>query len=258
MKFSSLSVLASAAALTALVGCGGGSAPASSAAAVSAPAASTPAAPAVKGGDITGVIKFDGAAPAATPIKMAGDAYCAGAGKGQMTEEFAVKDGKLGNVFVYLKEGVDLAKVPAADPAAGATIDQHGCWYSPHVLGLRVGQTLTIKNSDTTLHNIHGMGEGDLSFNDAMPAGMAPKTHTFSAPAMGVKIKCDVHSWMGAWANVMEHPYFATSGADGSFTIKNVPPGKYTLHAWHEKLGEQTAEVTVTEAGATSELTFKK
>ncbi len=256
MKFSSLTVFTSAAALAALVGCGGASAPASSAAVP--PVSSTPAAPAVKGGDITGVIKFDGAAPASTPIKMAGDAYCAGAGKGQMTEEYAVKDGKIANVFVYLKEGVDLSKVPTADMNSGATIDQHGCWYTPHVLGLRVGQKLTIKNSDTTLHNIHGMGEGDLSFNDAMPAGMAPKEHTFSAPAMGVKIKCDVHSWMGAWANVMEHPWYAVSNADGSFAILNVPPGKYTLHAWHEKMGEQTTEVTVTGTGAVAELTFKK
>ena len=109
MKFSSLTVFTSAAALVALVGCGGASAPASSAAVT--PVSSTPAPTAAKGGDITGVIKFDGAAPAATPIKMAGDAYCAGAGKGQMTDEYAVKDGKIANVFVYLKEGVDLSKV---------------------------------------------------------------------------------------------------------------------------------------------------
>lgn len=257
MKFSSLTILTSAAALAALVGCGGASAPASSASPVaSAPVVSAPAAPAVKGGDITGVIKFAGAAPAPSAIKMTGDANCAA--KGQMTEEYAIKDGKLANVFVYLKEGVDLSRVPAADMNSGATIDQHDCWYSPHVIGLRVGQKLTIKNSDNTLHNIHGMGEGDLGFNDAMPPGTTPKEKTFDAPVIGMKIKCDVHSWMGAWANVMEHPWYAVSNSDGSFAILNVPPGKYTLHAWHEKLGEQTAEVTVTEAGAVSEITFKK
>ncbi len=207
------------------------------------------------GGEISGGINFTGDAPAPAKIAMAGDAFCAGANEGQMSEEYAVKDGKLGNVFVYLKEGVEGKPIPPADNKP-VVFDQRGCWYSPHVVGLRVGQPFEIRNSDATLHNVHGLGNStDLQFNNAMPAGAAPTTKVFTQEEIGAKIKCDVHSWMGAWAGVVNHPWFAVSDAGGHFTIKGVPPGEYTLHAWHEKMGEQTVRVTVS-AAAGGQVTF--
>lgn len=238
-------------------GCGGSSAPASSAVAP-APA---PAAP-VKGADIKGVIKFEGKAPAASPVKMNADANCAAtADKNQMGDAWVVgKDGQLANAFVYLKEGVDAAKVPALDGSSKVIFDQKGCWYTPHVFGIRVGQTLEIVNSDKTNHNVHAMPSAEADqFNEAQAQGTAPISKKFTTEEIGAHIKCDVHSWMSAYAGVVSHPYFAVSGADGSYTIPNVPPGKYTVHVWHEgDVAEVTGEVTVTEAGATADFTVKK
>lgn len=241
--------------LAALTGCGGGaSAPSPAPSPAPAPAAPVGPPPA---GSIAGTVKFDGVAPTMNPVKMTGDANCMAAGKGRTAEDTVVADGKLANVFVYLKEGVDLSKAPAADPAMTVEFDQVGCWYTPHVIGVRVGQKVLIKNSDPTMHNVHGMGEGSLSFNEAMSSGAPAMEKVFDTPAIGVKVKCDVHAWMGAYFNVMEHPWFAVSAADGSFEIKGVPDGDYTVHFWHEKLGEQTATVKVAGGAVTTEATFK-
>lgn len=208
-------------------------------------------------GTLSGAIEFMGEAPAPRKVSMSGDPFCSGANPGQTGEELVVNGGKLANVFVYL-EGVEGKPVPAA-PAEPVIFDQQGCWYKPHVFGIRVGQTLEIRNSDATMHNVHGMGEGDLGFNDAMSKGAPAMKKTFSAPAHGVKVKCDVHGWMGAYAHVMEHPWFAVSGTDGKFSIPNVPPGDYTLVAWHEALGTQKIAVTVTAAaGGDAVFTFAK
>ncbi len=243
-------------ALAALVGCGGGSEPAKPAASAAAPKSAAAPAPAAAG-EISGTVKLEGAPPAANPVKMTGDAYCAGAGKGRMTEDVAVKDGKLANVFVYLKEGVDLAKAPAADASVTVEFDQKGCWYAPHVVGVRVGQKVKILNSDETMHNVHGMGEGGLGFNQGMSKGAPPFEVTMDTPAIGSKVKCDVHGWMGAWFNVMEHPWFAVSAADGSYTIKSVPDGDYTVHFWQEKLGEVTMPAKVAGGKITVDASFK-
>jgi len=124
------------------------------------------------------------------------------------------------------------------------TLDQDGCRYHPHVLGIQVGQTLAIKNSDGILHNIKAKAKANRPFNISQPAVMT-STKTFDKPEVMVALECNVHGWMHAWLAVLPHPFFGVSGGDGSFTIKGLPPGTYTIEAWHEKYGAQTASVTV-------------
>ena len=124
------------------------------------------------------------------------------------------------------------------------TLDQDGCRYHPHVLGIQAGQTLAIKNSDGILHNIKAKAKANRPFNISQPTVMT-STKTFDKPEVMVALECNVHGWMHAWLGVLPHPFFGVSGADGSFTLKGLPPGTYTIEAWHEKYGTQTATVTV-------------
>jgi plastocyanin len=210
---------------------------------------------ALAGGTISGTISLDGAAPQRQPVKMSADPACEAANPGgRLGEVFLVKDGKVQNVFVYVKEGLGDQKFDT--PATPAVLDQHGCMYAPRVLGLMVGQELEIRNSDATLHNVHSLAEKSKQFNNAMPMkGMTIK-RKFTEPEVMVRFKCDVHPWMGAYIGVLPHPLFAVSKEDGTFSIANVPAGTYTIEAWHEKMGTQTASVTVAE-GATATADFK-
>jgi hypothetical protein len=152
-------------------------------------------------------------------------------------------NGTLANVFVYVKSGLPASyKAPA--PAGPVTLDQDGCRYHPHVLGIMVGQTLAIKNSDGILHNIKAKGTKNRPFNISQPAVMTSE-RTFTAPEVTVPLECNVHGWMHAWLGVLPHPFFSVTGSDGSFTIKGLPPGTYTVEAWQEKYGTQSATVTV-------------
>jgi plastocyanin len=153
-------------------------------------------------------------------------------------------DGKaLGNVFVYVKDGLgDLTFDP---PSTAASIDQKNCRYHPHVFGMQVGQTLEIMNSDPTLHNIHAVAKNNREFNQGQPLQGVKSTHTFTAPEVMVPFKCDVHGWMNAYVGVLPHPYFAVTDNAGSFALNSLPPGTYTIEAWHEKLGTATQTVTV-------------
>ena len=145
-------------------------------------------------------------------------------------------DGKsLGNVFVYVKDG--LGNYVYDPPAGNATIDQKGCRYTPHVFGVRVGQKIEIINSDPTLHNIHATPKANSEFNTGQPMQGMKTEHTFTAKEVMVPFKCDVHGWMNAYVGVLDHPFFAVTGEDGKFTLKGLPPGTYTVEAWHEKLG---------------------
>lgn len=213
--------------------------------------------PASAAGSITGTITLDGTAPQRQQIKMSADPQCEAANPGgRLGDIFLVKDGKIQNVFIYIKEGLGDQKFDM--PSNSPELDQIGCMYTPRVLGVMVGQELIIKNGDPTLHNVHALPEHSKPFNNAMPMkGMTIK-RKFTAPEIMVRMKCDVHPWMAAYIGVVSHPFFAVSGEDGTFTIAGVPPGTYTLEAWHEKLGTQTASVTVAEGGAaTSDFTFK-
>ncbi len=206
-----------------------------------------PGVPAAQGGGtISGKVKFTGAKPAMPKIDMSEEPKCkAKYTAAPPTEEAVVvnANGTLANVFVYVKSGLPATyKAPA--PAGPVTLDQDGCRYHPHVFGILVGQPLAIKNSDGILHNIKAKGTKNRPFNISQPAVMT-SDRTFTAPEVMVPLECNVHGWMHAWLGVLPHPFFGVSGSDGSFTIKGLPPGTYTIEAWHEKYGTQTATVTV-------------
>ena len=149
----------------------------------------------------------------------------------------------LGNVFVYVKDGLSGYTFPA--PTTPARIDQQGCRYHPHVFGMQVGQPLEIVNSDPTLHNIHAIAKNNREFNQGQPIQGMKQTHTFTSPEVMIPFKCDVHGWMNAYVGVLPHPFFAVTDASGAFSLKGLPPGTYTIEAWHEKLGTSSQTVTL-------------
>jgi hypothetical protein len=220
-------------------------APKEGAAASAASAASAgPAAGATGTASITGKIVFEGAVPASEKFKMSADAFCAKQHPGDVSrDEILVGPDKgLANVFVYVKSGIS-GTYPA--PTTPAVIDQRGCTYHPHIFGVMAGQNIEIRNSDDTLHNIHSLPEKNEPFNLGMPVKGMTYTKKFDQPEVMIRIKCDVHGWMAAYCGVLSHPFFAVTAPDGTFAIKNLPAGTYTLEAWHEKLGTQTQQVTV-------------
>jgi plastocyanin len=242
-----------------LAACGGGSpAPSSTAPAETAKPAVTvdPATAAT----VAGKVNLEGTPPANAPIQMKADPTCAKANQGQnpTQETFVSEAGGLGNVFVYVQSGLS-GSFPA--PTTAVVFDQKNCRYVPHVFGVQVGQPIEILNSDPTLHNIHALPKTNKEFNTAQPIQGMKTTHTFEAKEGDVVVpfKCDVHGWMNAYVGVLDHPYFAVTKPDGSFSIPNLPPGSYTLAAWHEKLGAQTMPVTVAakESKSDANFTFK-
>lgn len=199
-----------------------------------------------KAGSLAGRVVLDGTAPDNPAIKLAGDPYCAGAHpNGATLERFVVSNGGLENVFVYVKDG--LGNYYFEPPTAPAKLDQQGCRYVPHVLGVRTGQPLEIVNSDDTMHNVHAMPGSNREFNLGQAIKNQADKRTFAAREVMVPFKCDVHGWMQAWVGVLDHPYFAVTHEGGAFELKNLPAGTYTIEAWHEKLGTQTQSVTLAE-----------
>ena len=196
-------------------------------------------------GSVTGRISFEGAAPQPTPIKMASDPICEKQGPA-VTEAIVVgAGGALKNVFVYVKDGLGNLRFPV--PATPVVLDQKGCRYEPHVFGVQAGQPVEIVSSDPTLHNIHAIPEVNREFNTGQPVPGVPHRHTFSTKEVMVPFKCDVHRWMNAYAGVLDHPFYAVTSDAGDFELKGLPPGTYTIEAWHEKLGTQTQTVTIGE-----------
>src|SRR5258706_9105133 len=242
--------------VAASVACGGGGSSSSSSSSVPAPGTGAKKVDQATAGDVKGTVVLDGTAPKNEPIKMGADPYCQKANTTpQFQETYMVgSDGKsLGNVFVYVKDG--LGNYIYDPPAGPATIDQQGCRYHPHVFGMRVGQVLQIVNSDPTLHNIHALPKGNTEFNTGQPIQGMKTTHTFSKQEIMVPFKCDVHGWMNAYVGVVDHPYFAVTDKDGKFELKTLPPGTYTIVAWHEKMGTQEQKVTLGEKD-TKEIAF--
>jgi len=187
---------------------------------------------------------------------MSSDPYCVDQGGGK-TQTVVVGNGNaLQNVFVYVKDGLGNLKFPV--PQTAVVLDQQKCSYVPRVFGIQAGQTLEIVNSDNTLHNIHAMPQTNREFNRGQALQGMKHTHVFSTAEVMVPFKCDVHKWMNAWVGVLDHPFYAVTGATGTFELKGLPPGTYTIEAWHEKLGAQTETVTVGAKDAkTVAFTFK-
>jgi plastocyanin len=206
-------------------------------------AAAAPAAVSADAATLTGSIKFQGTAPKPAVIQMSADPYCQSQHPSPVNDEDVVvgSAGELANVFVYIKN----ISGTFPPPSTPSVLDQKGCQYYPHVHGVMVGQTLEIKNDDATLHNVHALAKVNTEFNEGQPVqGMVSKK-TFDKAEPPFKIKCDVHGWMHSYMAVMSHPFFAVSDKNGAFTIPNLPPGTYTLVAWHEKFGPQEQTVTV-------------
>ena len=196
--------------------------------------------------EITGTVSIDGMAAKNEPIRMNADPVCLKEAKGPQTQEtYEIgADGKsLANVFVYVKDG--LGNFSYDMPTEPARINQKECRYHPHIFGVRVGQPVEIINDDPTLHNIHAIPKTNQEFNNGQPIQGMKMTHTFTAKEIMVPFKCDVHGWMNAYVGVLDHPFFAVTDKDGKFSLKGLPPGTYTIEAWHEKLGTQETKVTV-------------
>jgi plastocyanin len=221
-----------------------GTAPATSAA---GPAAAPAAAPATGGATLTGKVNFEGAKPAMAQLKMDADAYCKSEHKEPVYDQEVVvnPNNTLEWVLVYVKEGVS-GNYPT--PTEAVTLDQHGCQYRPHVFGVMAGQPIKILNSDGTLHNIHALPKKNAEFNIGQPFKGMETVKKFDSVEVPVRFKCDVHKWMGAYTGVFNHPFFAVTNDQGTFEIKNLPPGNYVIEAWHEKYGLQTQNVTITGA----------
>ena len=207
-------------------------------------------------GAISGTINFVGDAPEGMVLQMAADPYCltSHAGTEVVSQRVVVNDNAtLRYVFVYVKEGLDQTFTTSADTVE---LSQEGCMYAPHVLGLQTNQTLSVVNNDDALHNINGQPteSGNVPFNFAQPIKGMTADRTFASAEI-IPVKCDVHPWMQAFIVVTNHPYFAVSSADGSFTINNLPAGDYVVAAWHETMDEQTQNITVG-ANATAEISF--
>lgn len=194
---------------------------------------------------LKGSVLFEGAVPAAKPISVKGNPECALLhNNGEiLSEEILVSDGKLQNVFVYIKEGLENYSFSA--PAEAIEIDNKNCIYVPHVSGAQVDQPVVFLNSDSTLHNVHAFPKNSKQFNLGLPFAGMKQTKKFSSAEVMVSLKCDVHPWMIGYVGVLPHPYFNVTKSDGSFELKNLPPGEYLVEAWHEKLGTQSQRVTI-------------
>ncbi len=196
---------------------------------------------------IKGKVNFEGTAPTPAIIPMNADPFCQGMHPQAVTSEEIIVNANntLKNVFIYVKEGVT-GEYPV--PQTPVTMDQKGCHYEPHIFGIQVGQTFEIHNSDNTLHNVHALPANSTQFNLGMPIPGMKLNKSFSAPEVMVRIKCDVHPWMGGYIGVLNHPFYSVSNEEGTFEIKDLPAGNYVLEAWHEKYGTQTLNVTVESA----------
>lgn len=214
------------------------------------------------GGTITGAVHFTGTAPKPIEIDMSQDPACT-LGAKNYSEGYVVNSGGLANVFVYVKDGLG-NKVYAA-PSQPVDVDQKNCRYEPHVVGAMVGQPVRFTNSDPTMHNIHmmptvaGNHSVDISQGPAGPNNQKQDQMTFGKPELMIPVRCNNHPWMQAFVNVAPNPFFAVSNKDGTFTIKGLPPGTYTLVADQENMGEKTATVTVgAKQSVTQDFTYSK
>ncbi len=254
-----LSIVAIAAALS-MAGCGSKEPAPASREAESRPAPAAPATPVdtASAGSVSGKVSFAGSKPAAKVIRMEAEPACKGLHSSPVNSEEAVvnTDGTLQHVFVYVKEG--LGNRTFDTPKSAVTLDQKGCIYQPHVLGVQTGQEIHVLNSDPTTHNIHPLPRVNREWNVSQPPKSDKIVQTFAREEVVIAVKCNVHPWMKSYIGVLKHPYFSVSGAGGTFEIKNLPPGDYVIAAWHEKFGTQEQKVTVgAKEAKTADFSFK-
>jgi plastocyanin len=209
-------------------------------------------------GALIGKVLFEGKKPARKKVDFEEDPLCAKLHTSPMYDDSIVvnPDGTLRNAFVYIKQGLEGKKFqPPSDPA---TIDQKGCWFTPRITGIQTGQTLAVTNSDPVTHNIHPRAHVNREWNQSQAPGSEPLARHFLQPEVMIRVKCNIHGWMHAWIGVVDSPYFGVTGPDGSFQLSNVPPGTYTVEAWHEVFGTQEQQVTVGPSGTSAiNFTFK-
>ena len=223
-----------------------------------APPATTAAAPAAGtttgNGTISGKVTFAGTAPAPERVKIAADPKCQSMHpQGLEKQTVQVKDGGLAHVFVWVKNAP--GGQPA--PADAVTLDQEGCQYHPHVIGVRTGQPIKITNSDDTLHNIHPRPTVNAEFNIGQPRKGMESTKSFDKQEIMIPVGCDVHPWMRSYISVVDHPFFAVTSDDGTYEIKGLPAGEYEVEAFHEKLKTQTQKVTVKDGDSTLDFAYQ-
>lgn len=208
-------------------------------------------------GTVSGKVNFEGTAPVPKPVNFGAEKQCAlvHGDKPPMEETIVVNSNNtLKNTLVYIKEGVSGT---FETPKDALEINQRGCVFSPHVAAGMAGQTVRFKNGDDLLHNVRSISQKGQTFNIAQPIKDMSIDKVFKQPEIGIQLKCDVHFWMLSYLHIFEHPFFAVTGEDGSFTIPNLPAGTYTLEAWHEKLGTLTQSITVADGeDKTTSFTF--
>jgi len=244
-------------------GCGGSKSPETSTAPATGPAAAKPVEyfhpdPATAS-TVHGKVLYKGAKPARQIIDMGSDAACSKLHAGHPVYDDPVmvgKGGGLANAFVYIQSGLEGKTFePPKEPVI---LDQSGCMFVPRIIAIRNAEPLEVKNSDPVGHNIHPMPQNNREWNEEQQPNTPPVEHKFARREVMIPVKCNIHNWMRAYIGVMEHPYFAVTGADGTFEWHNVPPGEYVIAVWHEKLGEQTLKMHVARAGrAEVELTYE-
>lgn len=203
---------------------------------------------------VTGVVKFQGAVLPPTKIDMSSDPNCLkGHPSPGTTEDVIVgANGVLENAVVYISGGLEgRTFTPPAEPVV---LEQKGCTYKPHVIALQANQKLNVVNADATTHNIHPSPANNREWNMTQPPGV-PMEQSFAREEIAIPVKCNIHPWMRGYIAVFKHPYFAVTGKDGSFELKDLPAGNYTITVWHGKLGTQSQQVTIT-AGQPSKLDF--
>jgi plastocyanin len=196
-------------------------------------------------GTVTGTVTYDGKVPALKPLDVAAEPMCAKKHATVPNEMLVLGTGNtMANVMVRVVGGLPAGKTYPT-PAEPLVMDQQGCQYVPHVMGIMVGQPFKVLNNDGVLHNVHALPNVNRPFNMAMPPTRKEATETFGKEEGMFVIKCDVHPWMRSYIGVMANPFFSVTKPDGKFTIANLPPGTYEIEAWHEKLGTQKSSVTV-------------
>ena len=201
---------------------------------------------AVAASSITGTVTFAGKAPNLKPLAMDADPVCARKHSGPVPSELLVlgNGNTMGNILVFVSKGLPAGKTWPA-PQTPVVLDQNGCQYKPHVMGIMVGQPYKILNSDGLAHNVHTLPKVNPTFNKSMPPTLKETTTKFDKPEPIFQVKCDVHPWMTAYIGVFPHPFFSATSTDGKYTISGLEPGTYEITAWHERLGTQTASITV-------------